>query len=146
MYINSEELDECLKTIEDGEWDWFLDLKHPGTISAKYKANRYENPEEGFAVWIDEIGREHRANSYVRVIERRENHDVLFHVLLSGVPERLRPFWKRRWWELTAGSGFDRSMEKPIEGLFKYFVFTKRCDIECSAGGSLTEFRWPEHE
>jgi hypothetical protein len=146
MHTISEELDRCFAAVEGGGWDLFLNLKHPRCMSAAYTANRYENPEEGFAVWMDEMGQEHGVNSYIRVIERRESSDIIFHTLLSGVPKGRQRFWRHRWWELTAGAAWDRPIDRPIEGLFKYFVFKKRCDIEYSRGGYLIEYRWPEHE
>ena len=147
MHTISEELDRCFAAVEDGVWDWFPDLKYPREVSAEYgAANRYANPDEGFMVWMDEMGQEHGVNSYIRVIERRESSDIIFHTLLSGVPKGRQRFWRHRWWELTAGAAWDRPIDRPIEGLFKYFVFKKRCDIEYSLHGSLTEFRWPEHE
>jgi hypothetical protein len=145
MYYTGEELDRCFAAVEDGWWDCFLDLKYPRHIGAEYTASRYENPEEAFMVWIDEIGQEHGVNSYVRVIERRDNRDILFHVLLSGVPVSFQRFWRQRWWELTAGAAWDRPVDRQLQGLFKYFVFKKRCDIETSVGGSIIDFWWPEN-
>jgi hypothetical protein len=145
MYRMGEELNRCFAAVGDGEWDLFLDLKYPREVGPEYgDANRYANPDEGFMVWIDEMGQEHGVNSYVRVIERRDNCDILFHTLLSGVPNHRQHFWRHRWWELTAGAAWDRPVNKQLEGLFKYLVFKKRCDIEYSLKGSFTEYRWPE--
>jgi hypothetical protein len=145
MYTRNDELDRCFEAVNDGWWNWFVDLKYPKVTSPKYRANR-ASPEDGFTYWQGELEQEHGANSYIRVIESRDGGDLLFYLLFRDVPTNLQRHWKYRWWQLTAGAAWDRPIDRQLEGLFKYFVFTKRCDIEYCAGGSVTEYRWPEHE
>jgi hypothetical protein len=131
--FEDEDRETCFKTIRDGWWDWFLTLKFPPTPSPKYHAVRYEDPEDAFMEWFDEIQSEHGEGSclpYVRVIERRENGDVLFHVLLHGVPEGIQRHWRMRWWELSAGAAWDRKLDAGIEKLFAYLFYKVHCDIE----------------
>jgi hypothetical protein len=143
-----EDIERCFEFVRDGMWDSFLTLKYPREIGPKYTANRYEDSEDAFAVWIDELASVHGGSgiSYVRVIEKRENGDVLFHVLLRDVPEGFwQRHWKWRWYELCAGSAWDRRLDVGIERLIKYFFSRVRCDVEYSINGFETYCRAQEH-
>jgi hypothetical protein len=144
-----DEVEMCFEFVRDGMWDWFLTLKHPREIAPKYTAKRYENAEEAFMVWMDEMASEHGGGSgisYVRVIEKRDTGDILFHVLLRDVPEEFwQRQWKRRWYELSAGSAWDRRLDAGIERLIQYLFYRVRCDIEISIAGSEIFFPAGEH-
>jgi hypothetical protein len=130
--------------VRNGMWTWFPTLKFPRVVDPEYTAQRYENPEEAFMVWMDEIQGEHGRGpdktlvQYVRVIEHRENGDVLFHVLLDGIPEKIQWHWKQRWADLTSGSAWNRRFDKNVEGLIKYLFYKVHCDIEYSIRGTET--------
>jgi hypothetical protein len=138
----TDEIDECLKFVRDGWWTWFVTLKYPRIGSPRYTAHRYENPEEAFQVWLDEMTSEHGGGeslSYVRVIEPRENGDVLFHVLLRDVPEETQRHWRWRWYELTAGGAWNRRMNGPLDGLIRFFLLRLRLKVEYSIAGYTIE-------
>lgn len=135
-----DEFERCMELIGTNRWTWFLTLKFPLEVSPKYKANREENEEDAFRVWVDEAGNEHGRGSiqFVRVIEKRETGDILFHVLLDGIPEHMQRFWRYRWWELTSGAAWDRQLDNRIEGLIRYFFYKKNCSVEFDVGWAET--------
>jgi hypothetical protein len=127
-------LQSCWETVRTSSWDWFVTLKFPRSVSPKYKGERMENPEDAFHQWRWQVNPGH----YIRVIEQRESGDLLFHVLLSGGPEPLRDYLRKHfrhvWWELSRGAAWDRDMNRPIEGLLKYFFYKLRCEIDDNDG------------
>ena len=134
------DVDGCFEFVRDGMWDWFLTLKYPRTITPKYRWKRNENPEDAFAERIHELLSEHRFGiSYVRVIERRDDGDILYHVLLRDIPEEFwQRHWRWRWYELTAGAAWDRRLDAGIERLIMYFFYRLHCDVEYSDGWIAT--------
>jgi hypothetical protein len=139
MY-RDDSLERCFNFVRDGMWDWFLTLKYPQTITPKYKWVRYGHPDEAFKVWIDEMTCEHGLTiPYVRVIERRDDGDVLYHVLLRDIPEGFwQRHWRWRWYEFTAGAAWNRRLDAGIERLIKYFFYRLHWDVEYSDYGDAT--------
>jgi len=138
MY-GDDDLERCFNFVRDGSWDWFLILKYPRTITPKYRWRRYDNPEDAFAVLIDEMTSDHGFGiSYVRAIERRDDGDILYHVLLRDIPEDCWRHWRWRWYELTAGAAWDRRLDVGIERLIKYFFYRLHWDVEYSNYGHAT--------
>lgn len=147
MYEHSE-LEQCFECIRQGAWTQFVTLKYPRDGSLKHKGPRAPSAEDAFAEWVYEMSTPNCRDSfdgYVRVTERRDNGDVLFHVLLQGgYSEGFEKHWRWRWFEKSAGAAWERRLDEKIEGLFRYFFFTVRCDIECCVGGGVTGCRAAE--
>jgi hypothetical protein len=139
---DSDEFEQNVWFVERGFWSWFVTLKFPLDVSPKYTATRYEDEEEAFKVWFGEARFESYPHArcpvqFIRVIEKKETGDVLFHVLLRGIPEEMQRFWRFRWWELTSGGAWDRRLENKMDGLIRYFFYKKSYDVEFC-------IRWPD--
>jgi hypothetical protein len=139
-----EAFERCTEIVREGCWSWFLTLKYPRVASPKYSATRCEDAEEAFMVWFGEANDAHGRGPgrspipYVRVVEKRVTGDVLLHVLLDGVPEKMQSHWRYRWWELTSGGAWDRILDSRTEGLIRYLFYRKKCDVEYSIRSFLT--------
>jgi hypothetical protein len=115
-------------------------MKFPRVVSPKYPALRCEDAEEAFMVWIGEVngvygrGPGKSPMPYIRVIEKRETGDMLLHVFLYGIQEKMQSFLRRRWWDLTSGGARDRILDSRTEGLIRFLFYKRKCDVEYSTG------------
>jgi hypothetical protein len=148
MYENNA-AEQCFEWVRSGWWTWFVTLKYPREASPKHKGPRRQSAEDAFADWIsqmyDRTGKE-SFDGYVRVTERRDNGDILIHVLLRGIASKwFEEQWSWQWFDMSAGAAWERPLDDKIEGLFRYFFFRVHCDLECCIGGEVTVCRADEY-
>ncbi len=126
-------------------WTWFVTLKYPKEKSPKHRNFRAVNAEDAFDCWISEmLNRDGtpKLQAYFCAIERRDNGDTLFHVLLFRASnDQVLRDWLWCWFEISGGGSWERPLDNKIVGLFRYFFFRKHCDVECSTGRERTYFR-----
>jgi hypothetical protein len=133
-----DEFESCMELVRAENWWWFITLKFQREVSPKYRANRYESPEDAFKVWLEEANDEFGMGriQFVRVIEKGETGDILFHLLVKGIFENRLRFWQYRWWQLTSGAAWNRQLDDRIQGLIRFFFYKKKCDVEFSLGST----------
>jgi len=146
MYENNA-AEECFEWIRLGMWTWFVTLKYPREGSPKHKGPRASSADDAFAWWSNELLQNTKewCVAYVRATENREDGDVLFHVLLRGVPSEQEESWRWRWFDISAGAAWGRTLNAGIERLFKYLFHKVHCDIECYAVGDIKVYRADEN-
>jgi hypothetical protein len=132
-----DELRTCIDFIGRRSWDWFVTLRYPHTIKPRPNVFDYgRNPRDSFTSWIDEVT--HNGAAYVRAVEERKNGDLWFHVLISDCSQNSPDWWRYRWYQLSAGSAWDRILNDGIERLFAYLAYRRGCFLETSYGGFRT--------
>ena len=143
-------LEQTFDWVTRGGWTWFVTLKYPLEGSPKHTGWRASNAEDAFSSWICEMVDPHERDgfdSYMRVIEQRENGDTLFHVLLRTYPcNWFLKKWRWRWFQISGGSSWERPLDTKIVGLFRYFFYKVHCDIEYNIAGESALLRAAEYQ
>ena len=138
-------LEQAFDWVTRGTWTWFVTLKYPKEKSHKHQGSRASSAEVAFECWTTEMlmgNGTRELDSYLCAIERRNNGDTLFHVLLfKGSNDQELSNWRWRWFEISGGSSWERRLDSKIVGLFRHFFFKVHCDIEYNIAGESALFR-----
>jgi hypothetical protein len=137
-------LEQAFDWVTRNLWNWFVTLKYPKEKSPKHRDSRASSAEVAFEWWTTEMlmwDGKPELDSYLCAIERRNNGDTLFHVLLcKGFNDPELSNWRWRWFEISGGSSWERPLDSKIVGLFRYFFFRVHCDIKYNIAGESALF------
>jgi len=144
------ELKRAFDRITGYYWTWFVTLKYPEEKSPKHRGYRASSAEHAFYSWTSSLmvrDGTPELDSYFCAIERRDNGDTLFHILLfndSG-DQKLQKL-RSLWFDISGGASWERPLDNKIVGLFRYFFFKVHCDIEYNIAGDSALFRATEYQ
>ena len=147
---NEDDLRQCIDLIRryQSVWRWLITLKYPLTIVPRCPMDWYHRSLEAcWQSWISEVGWDddvvsaNQAAWYVRAVEKRENGDSWIHVLMSDI-ENFEYLFRRRWREISGGSGWNRPLNDGIERLFAYFAYKRGCELLVCIADDVAAY-WP---